>query len=83
MATATQWGTVISAPDSAGFGTVLLGDETRWVYFHPAYYASPWPVPEAGDGVAVDVTPAQGREMHAIAVIGKGTPTYVYVPEEA
>jgi hypothetical protein len=80
MATATQWGTVVSAPDGFGFGLVLLGDETRRVYFHPAYYADPWPIPGPDDRVAVDVTPAGGREMHAIAVIGRGAPTYEYVP---
>jgi hypothetical protein len=80
MATATMWGTVVSAPDSDGFGTVLLGDETRRVWFNPLTFVSPWPVPAPDDRVAVDVTPAGGREMHAIGVIGRGAPTYEYVP---
>jgi hypothetical protein len=81
MANSTQWGTVVSAPDADGFALVTIGDETRRCYFHPAYFADPWPIPEAGDRVAVDTTPAQGREMHATAVIGRGTPTYVFSGE--
>lgn len=80
MTTATQWGTVISAPDGDGFGEVFIGNETRRVYFHPAYYAAPWPVPVVGDSVSVDVTPAQGREMHVTGVIGRGAPPYVFTP---
>lgn len=78
MANATGWATVVVAPDGDGFGAVLVGDETRRCYFHPRYFAAPWPVPVPGDRVALDTTPAGGREMHAVWMIGAGGPTYVF-----
>lgn len=77
---ATGWATVVAAPGGDGFGLVLVGHETRRAWFNPTRFAAPWPVPAPGDRVALDTTDARGREAHAVWVIGRGAPTYVYTP---
>lgn len=76
MRNGLHFGTLATAM-IGGFALVDFPTERRRVYFAPARFTAPWPVPGVADRVAVEIR-GSGGEAHALWVLGAGVPSYTY-----
>lgn len=66
----TEYATIVTTPDTGGFGTVSVGGQTRLCYFDPTIFVSIY-APAVGARVLVT---DGGATLAAYAVIGIGAP---------
>jgi hypothetical protein len=73
------YGTLVSGPDADGTWTATLDGALAQVWVDPARSVAPWPVPAAGDRVAVAIERGSGVERRrALWIDNRGEPTYTY-----